>query len=124
MNSGVMANVIGPLAREAGGVAGIYIEEVARRFRGEIRGEEVDGLRDVFGIDRALEERALAIEVLELVFLDPVRLSALLAPFALPNLRSAQNRIRVHDVDANAERRAFERHAAGNMNFSGLGGTV
>ncbi len=47
----------------------------------------------------------------------------MLAPFALP-IRAAQHRIRVHHIDADAERRAFERHAAGEMDFGRLGRAI
>src|SRR5437762_12193205 len=81
-------------------------------------------LGDVLRIDRALEQRALAVEFLKLLLLDPVRLGALLAPFALPDLGAAQYGIGIDHIDANAKRRPFERQATGEMDLRRLGGAV
>ena len=49
---------------------------------------------------------------------------ALRPPFALPDLRAAQHGVRIDRVDADAERRAFEREAAREMDLRGLGGAI
>ncbi|MGO7338482.1 hypothetical protein AB9E32_34965, partial [Rhizobium leguminosarum] len=67
-----------------------------------------------------LQHRTLAVMFLEIVHLDLGRGGALLAPFAAPDLRTAQDRLRVDGVDADAGTRPLPRQAAGKMNFCNL----
>ena len=76
------------------------------------------------GIDAELQQRALAVMLLQLVRAHLVGGGALLAPFAGPDLGAAQHRVGVDRVDADAELRAFQRQAAGEMDLGGLGGAV
>jgi hypothetical protein len=59
--------------------------------------------------------------LLQLVDLDLGRGRALFAPLAVPDFRSAQNRIRIDRVDADAGFRAFQRQATGEMDLGRLG---
>src|SRR5436305_900402 len=89
------------LARERHRIACVDVEDVAGRFCTEVRGEEIDGLGDVFGVDRAFQQRALAVDLVKLLFADLVGSGALLAPLAGPDFRAAQNSVGVDRVDAN-----------------------
>src|SRR6188508_3058108 len=110
--------------RERAGIAGIDVHDIARRLRGTLGGEECHGLRHVFGIYAALEQAALAIHRFQLVDALLVLRGALLRPFALPDARATKHGVRIHDVHADAERRAFESEAAGEVQFGGLGRAI
>ena len=106
------------------GVAGVDVEDVAGAFRREIGGEVVDRLGDVLGEHGPLQQRALAVDLFELGLGDLVRRRPLRPPLPLPDLRAAQNRVRIDGVGADAVGRAFERKAAREMNLRRLGGAI
>src|SRR6478672_5432951 len=99
-SSGIAKLIVSP--REGGGIAGVDVQEIARRLVGEVGGEEIDALRDVLGIDGALQQRALAVMLLELVLGDLERGGALGTPGSLPDLGAAQHRVGIDGVHANA----------------------
>src|SRR5688572_27105172 len=76
MNDGSIGGFMGDLpvrsSRVRGGDSAIHVEEVAGELRGAARGEEHDRLGNVLGEDVPLQRRALPVELLELVGVDPV----------------------------------------------------
>lgn len=111
-------------AREALGVAGVDIDDVAGRLGRHVGGEEVNRFGDVFREDRALQHRALAVVLLKLVRLHRIGGGALFAPFAGPYLRAAQHGVGVDGVDPDLVLRALQRQAAGKVDLRRLGGAV
>src|ERR1700741_3971120 len=99
------------LARERAGIAGIDVHDIARRFRGTLGSEECHRFGDVFRINAALEQAAVPVDRFELIDALLVLRGALLRPLALPDARAAQDGVRIDDIDADAEGRAFEREA-------------
>ena len=61
---------------------------------------------------------------LQLVHLDLRGGSALFAPLAVPDLRAAQDGVGIDRIDADAGFSTFQRQAAGEMDFGGLGGAI
>src|SRR6188474_565466 len=112
------------LTRKRAGIAGVDVHDIARRLGGTLRGEECHGFGHIFRVHAALEQAALAIYRLEFVDALLILGGTLLRPFALPDSRPAQHRVRIDDIDANAKRRAFEREAAREMQLSSLGRAV
>src|SRR5262245_59037696 len=104
-------------ARERRRVARVDVQDVAGRLAGALAREEGDRFRHVLGVDVALQEAALAIDLLELLLLHAVGGGALLPPVALPDLAAAQDGVGVDRVDADAEVGAFEGEAARQMEF-------
>src|SRR5690242_17888604 len=86
-------------ALEGSGVSGIDVQDVTCRLGGALGGEEGDGFGDVLRIHAALEEAALAVHRLQPLRRRPVLPGPLLGPFALPDARAAQHRIRIDDID-------------------------
>jgi hypothetical protein len=66
-------------------VAGVDIQDIAGRFRREVRGEPGHSLGHVLWEDAELEQAALAIDRFQVVGRGLVLLGALVAPLALPN---------------------------------------
>src|SRR5271157_6059625 len=73
-------------SRETHRVARIHVEDVAGALGREVGGEIIDRFGDVLGIDRAFQERPLAVDFFELRLGNLVRGGALGAPFPLPDL--------------------------------------
>src|SRR5665213_1788613 len=105
-------------------VSGIDVKNVAGGFRRQVRGEEIYRLSDVLRVHTALQQTAFPVEVIEFFFLEPIGVSAFRAPFPAPNLRAAQDRIGVDDVDPDTMRSPFERKAASEVDLRGLCGAV
>src|SRR3984957_17751393 len=113
-----------PLPCESLRIAGVDIQYIARRFGRQVAGEEIDTLGDILRQHRQLQQRALAIDFLELVLRDLVGGGALLAPFAGPDFRAAQDGVGIDGVDPDAMRGAFQREAAREVDFRRFGGAI
>src|SRR6218665_2934808 len=79
---------------------------------------------NVVGKDAVLEHGAVAVEGFQVLLGNLVGRSALGAPLAAPDPGATDHRIRVHHVRAYAPWRAFERKAAAELDFCGLGGAI
>ena len=120
---GVFPNRTGALrilAGERDYVAGVDVDDVAGRLRRRVGSEEVGRLGDILRKDRQLQQRALPIDLLQLVDRHLVRLGALVAPLALPDLRAAQHRVGIDAVDADAVRRPSSARQRARCNSSAL----
>src|SRR5262245_32099270 len=99
-------------ARDRRQMSGVDVQDVARRLRPHLRGEERDGLGDVLRIHALLQQAALPVELLDLVLRDLVAGGALGAPRSAPDARTLDHRIGIDDVDADLMRRALDGEAA------------
>nr|GEU28680.1 hypothetical protein [Tanacetum cinerariifolium] len=105
-------------------VARVDVQDITSTLGRFGAGQEVHGFGDVLGQHAQFEHAAVAVERFDVVGLDLVGLGALLLPLAVPDARTADHGVRIDHVDADAVRRAFERNAAGQVDFGGFCGAV